>query len=78
MTAVNVGNVDAILRIAFSALYVGVGLTLLMAYQTPVMAVLFAAGLGGCVLLIRSALTRQCPIHDAAGINTTGQQPPRR
>ena len=73
MTAINVGNVDAIARIAFSALYVGVGLTLLLAYPYPFVAVLFGVGVAGCALLIRSAITRKCPVHDAVGVDTTAE-----
>ena len=70
MSGTNVGAFEAVLRIVLAALlFVAAWYLLVLAppwYYVPVAFVVFF----GVGLLIRSAVTRYCPIHARLGINT--------
>lgn len=70
MTVQNVGTAEATLRVMLAALVVGVSIPLAILNPHPLMLVAAVVCTVGGALLVKSAVTRHCPIHDKTGMNT--------
>jgi heme O synthase-like polyprenyltransferase len=71
MTVPNVGTVEATLRVVVAGMVNVVALAFALAYPQPITAAALLVAVVGGALMMRSALTQRCPIHEKYDIDTT-------
>lgn len=61
----NVSDAEAAARAAVAAIIVGLSIGMALYAPTPIVVSTAVLGLSGAILLMKSAVTQYCPIHDA-------------